>query len=57
MLLSSKLTENAKEKGPCVYLNLSRPKHEIQHGAKILNEGHSKTTQAENMKYSRIYCG
>lgn len=53
MLLSSKLTgnNNTKKKGPCVYLNLSRPKHDLQHGTKILNEGQNKTIQAENLKY------
>lgn len=46
-----------QEKRPlCVHLNLSKSKHEIQHGMKILNEGHSKTTQAENFKYLGIYC-
>lgn len=58
MLLSSKLTGNTKKKRSLyMYVNLSRLKHEIQHGTKILNEGHSKTTPAENLKYSGIYCG
>lgn len=39
-----------------MHLNLSKSKHELQHGIKILNEGHSKTTQAKNFKYLGIYC-
>lgn len=40
-----------QEKRPLfVHLNLSKSKHEIQHGMKILNEGHSKTTRQKTSK-------
>lgn len=57
-MCTAKFQINGKhqEKRPlCVHLNLSKSKLEIQHGMKILNEGHSKTTQAENFKYLGIY--